>query len=250
MVVIISSIPIQNLRNTEVIQFNSDMLEIIKRNDPTALKVQKQFDAYTVANQTISTLFKKDTANPITDTITALDLRRDNSINGISTVINGFTYHFDPTTNIAANLLNNHLLSYGKGIARLNYQSKTTTLTSILEDWADKPDLAAAITFLQLNDWVQEMQTANIAFNDSFIDRAQDIGGGGDTTMKAMRLEAANAYYDIRNKLNAYLNISEGPAADPYIKVINEINALIDQYNRLLAGRGGGGDVPPVPPVI
>lgn len=49
-----------------------------------------------------------------------------------------------------ASALEAHLNLFGTGIARENYQSETTLLRNIINDWKTKPELAQAITALQL----------------------------------------------------------------------------------------------------
>lgn len=231
----INSIDPSRFRNTELLQLNNDTLSIVLANGPAALNVTDQYNALQTVNETLKTLFTTDRSNPITDEIIAMDLRRDNAINGIIAHTLALTYHFDETTNLAANVLNKYFGTYSIGVARQNYASETATLSNIIADLANKPNLSAAAATLLLGDWILELDASNTTFNEKYLARTREFASASADTMKAKRLEAANAFFDLRNNIDAYFTINKG--AEPFAKVTNELNALIAQYNVLLAGR-------------
>ena len=244
----IESIKLITLRNAEFLQFSKDVLSIISLNDPAALNVASQYADFKADTEVIENLFKTDRSNPITTELEALDARRDNALNGIAGYAQSLTYHFDPAMNAAAKTLSDHLAVFGSGITRENYQSETASINGILNDWAAQPGLQAAITSLQLGSWVVELDTANKSFNTQYIARTQQLAATPADTIKAKRLEAAGSYYSLRDRINAYFVIKEG--AEPFNKTTNEINALVAQYNQLVAGRSTPADTPaPTPPV-
>ena len=49
----------------------------------------------------------------------------------------------------------------------------------------------------------------------------------------------------LRNFIDSYFTINEG--AEPYNTTTNQLNALVDQYNVMMAGRGGKDETPPPP---
>jgi hypothetical protein len=61
------------------------------------------------------------------------------------------------------------------------------------------------------------------------------LGAVNPATILEKRLESVQLYYALRDRLAAHHNINDG--ANPWGKTVNELNALIDQYNVLLAGR-------------
>jgi hypothetical protein len=233
----INSITLSALRNAEFLQFSKDALSIVQLNDPAALSVAAPYATFKAVTDTIEDLFKTDRGNPITADLEALDLRRDNALTGITLFVQSQVYHFAPTTNAAANILTNHLAVFGVGIAKENYQSETAIITSITNDLATKPELVGAVAALGIASWVTELDTANAAFNAQYLARTQQLATVSPDTIKAKRLEAANAWYKLRAKLEAYYEINEG--AQPFAKATNELNALIDQYNTLINGRKG-----------
>lgn len=231
----ITSIDLSKLRNSEFLQFMTDYLGVVNLNNTTTLQVKQQHTNLQAIVKTIEALFKVDTSNALSDELQALDTRRDAAINGIAALINGYTYHYDATTKAHAIALNNHLAIFGVSIAKNNYQSETTILRNIINDWDTQPKLTAAITALGLTAWKKELETANSTFATKYITRTQELGAANPDNIPTKRTEAINAYYALRDRLDAFFTINDGAA--PYNKAVSELNALIAQYNTLLAGR-------------
>jgi len=139
---------------------------------------------------------------------------------------------------------------YGGGIARENYQAETAIIDNLVADLDNKPEMAAALAALQLGGWKKEMQEANTAFDAAYMDRTKELGAASKDTLLAKRAETNEAYYKLRDFIGSFYTINEG--AEPYKKTINELNALIDQYNTMMAGRlkndKGNNNEPPAPP--
>lgn len=238
----ITSIDLAKLRNSEFLQFMTDCLGIVNLNNATTLQVKQQYSSLQAITKTIETLFKIDPSNSLSDELQALDARRDAAINGIAELINGYTYHYDDATKAHAITLSKHLAIFGIGIAKNNYQSETTILRSIINDWNTQPKLTAALTTLNLMSWKTELETANNAFATKYLTRTQQLGAANPDSIPNKRIEAINAYYTLRDRIDAFFTVNEG--AVPYSKAVNELNALITQYNTLLAGRQAKADVP------
>lgn len=125
---------------------------------------------------------------------------------------------------------------YGSGISRLNYQAETATLNNIIRDWENKPELIDAISSFNLSPWVNELKTANEEFNTKYLSRTQEYGDASPETIKLKREETNVAYYALRDRIDALHLLVETPPS-PYATVINQLNALTDQYNKLLVNR-------------
>lgn len=236
----INSINLLTLRNAEFLQYMSDFSSLVENNDPALLNVATQHTALKTKVGEIEQLFKTSRASTITKELTELDEKRDQAINGISTVIDGFGYYFDASKSEPAGLLSAHLKEYGAGIYRLNYQAETAILEEIVSDWENKPELLAALTTLGLVDWKDELKANNAAFNQRYLARTQEYGAASPETLKGKRDETMAAYYELRKFLEAYATID---SANPlYTKTINELNALIEQYNTMLASRATSSD--------
>ena len=243
----INSIDLRNLRNANYLQFQKDVWEIVKRNNPSVLQVEAKFTDLGAKIIEIEALFKKVMSNAISQELIALDGKRDAAITGINAVVSGFSYHFDANIKQAADLLAASIALYGTSVARLNYQAETAIISNLISDWDNKPELAAAINTLNLQAWKAELATVNSAFSTRYLDRTQEYGDASTDTLKLKREETNAAYYALRDRINALDTLVETPPS-PYITVINQVNASIDLYNALIKNTPEGQEEPPTDP--
>jgi len=237
-----NSIHLPKLRNAEYLQYMKDYAAIIKLNNPAALQIDTKLSDFEMRSSELEDLSKKALASDKTKTVLELDERRDNAINGITGYVQSLTYHFESETRKNAQLLQDNLNIYGTGIARLNYQSETATISNIYRDWTTKTELTDAMTFLNLSSWMTELSDANTQFNNQFLARTQEYGDANPETIKAKREQTTIAYYALRDRIDALHILVETPES-PYNTLINQLNALIDQYNVLLMKRDS--NIPP-----
>jgi len=87
---------------------------------------------------------------------------------------------------------------------------------------------------LSFGGWVQELKSKNETFNKKYLERIQQYATVSPENMKSKREAILVIYYDLRKFLEAFSIIQSSPLCD---KTINEINALISQYNALLNSR-------------
>lgn len=236
-----NAIDLPKLRNAEYLQYVKDFAGIINLNNPEQLQIDAKLSAFTTKITELESLYKKALASEKTQTILTLDERRDDAINGIYFFLLSYTYHYDSEKQQKAQLLLDSIALYGGGIARLNYQSETATLNNLLRDWENKPALADALSYFDLSSWVSELKAANDEFNTQYLSRTQEYGDANPETLKIKREETNTAYYALRDRIDALHLLVETPPS-PYAQVINQLNALISQYNRLLVNRSGTQD--------
>lgn len=243
----INSIDLSKLRNGEYSQFLQDVMNITNQNNPATMQVQPQLTALSAVAAEIEALFKTPVGSAITAELENYDLLRDNALKGILSIVRGNMYSEDPVVKNHATVLDTHLALFGKDIAGDSYQSETSSIRNIIEDWNLKPELTAAITALNLDNWKTSLDTANNFFSDKYLARAVELGSDTADSIKAKRLVANEAYYTLRDNINARYIINSG--AEPYKTVVSSINGLITYYNDLLARRVGGGGEDTIPPV-
>lgn len=241
-----NAIDLFKLRNAEYLQYMKDFTGIINLNDPTQLAIDAKLNEFVSKTDELESLYKKALASEKTQELLALDERRDDAVNGIYYFLLGNTYHFETDRQQKAELLLGNMALYGSGISRLNYQAETATINNILRDWENKPALAEAIILFDLSSWVNEMKAANEEFNTQYLLRTQEYGDANPDTIKSKREETNLAYYALRNRVDALHLLVEIPPS-PYATVINQLNALTDQYNILLVNRKPGSADPANP---
>ena len=232
--------PILDLRNAELLKYANSSADLVDSNNPTILLVVPQLTALRSRIAEAEALFILPRESSYSPEIQALDTLRDNNFKGIHLVISGYMKHYDPEVRAAATLLNKNIKLYGPEINKLNYQAETSVIESMISDWENRPELANAIVVLNLRDWSGEFKRNNIDFNTLYTQRTQEYGGRTQDKLKNKREEVAQAYRILVENINARNTLDE---TGMYTKVINEINALSNQYLTTLhsrqARRGG-----------
>ena len=230
----IDAIDLSRLRNAEFLQFMKDFAGLVNANNAATLNVAVQYTALAAKNNQLEDLFKKELSSELTQEILDLDNRRDRAYNGILFVVQGFLNHYDPNKVAAATRLKSNLDLYGGGAAKQNYQAETAILNNLVSDWEGKPDLLDALNLLGLLGWKDEMKAANTLFNQKYIERTLEYSEASPETLLAKRTETAQAYYTLRQFIDAFSVTINTPS---YQTVTNQVNALIAQYNTLLNNR-------------
>lgn len=241
----ITEFPILEFRNAELLKYANTSADLVDSNTPTILLVVPQLTALRSRIAEAEALFILPRESSYSPEIQALDTLRDNNFKGIHLVISGYMKHYDPEVRAAATLLNKNIKLYGPEINKLNYQAETSVIESMISDWENRPELANAIVVLNLRDWSGEFKRNNIDFNTLYTQRTQEYGGRTQDKLKNKREEVAQAYKVLVENINARNTLDE---TGMYTKVINEINALSNQYLTTLhsrqARRGGEDESP------
>ena len=224
----INGITLRNLKNADYLQFMKDTLALTARNNQTALNIVPQYEALAQQVADLETLFRVSQASELSQEVLQLDFRRDSALSGIRQVVDGYSNHFLPATANAAKLLQANLKLYGQDIERMNYRAETSTLNGIISDWESKAPLTDAMTLLNLKAWKDEMKAANILFNETYLERTEEYGAASEETISSEKAETNNLYYKLRDNIVARATIDNTSA---YVKIINDLNALIEQYN-------------------
>lgn len=224
------------LLNAELLQYTNSAADLVENNNPTTLKVAPQLTAFKSRIAEAEALFILPRESSYSSEVQALDALRDTNFKGINQMVNGYLKHFDPAIRNAAVLLNKNIKLYGSQIAKLNYQAETAVITSMIKDWEQKQELVDAIALLNLLDWSHELKRNNTDFDALYTQRTQEYGGKTQDKLKTKREEVIQAYVVLIENINARNTLDD---TGSYTKVINEINALTQQYQSTLRNRQG-----------
>lgn len=224
----IYKIRIRKLRNNELLQFLNDVLSACSQQSTEPMKLAAVIAAMLTKTNTFDSLFKLTQASPITQELIELDFRRDNCLTGMHTVIDGYTYHYEPAIQKAANELILSMDKYGKPLAGLNYPAETSTIKSLVGDWTNIPALAGNVTLLALGNWVIELVKCNDLFNDKYMSRATDKATAPHVKTFDARMDAIESYKNLVTKIESGANFVGDNSFDGLINLINE---LVVKYN-------------------
>jgi len=228
------TIKLTHLRNSEFIQFVKNLIEIVKANNPEVLKVKAQCEDLAALLTVLSAMFKTDLGSVITEELQDIDTRRDSALVGLEMQIKSYTYHFEKAKQEAAQILTNSLANYGPGISRMNYQAESSTIDSLITKWENETQFVYALRTLALNDWLSEVKTANSFFNNRYLARIKDNANAPEIKTIELRKQIIQSYHTLLDHLEAHF-ILNGEAV--YKETGQQINLLIEQYNKLVAGR-------------
>lgn len=230
----IKSIYLRALNNAEYLQFIRFYIQLLEKNDPAALKIKPKLIALQARFNEAEAIYKLPLGNDLTGELLEFDLMRDNALMGIKALVEAYFFHYDAAFVAAANHLSKNIDLYGQRIAKMNYQEETTIIESLVRDWTTVPKLISAVKKLGLEDWMDNLENNNRKFMDAYTKRTEEYGSESTENLRAKRIEVNAAYNDLNDHLDAYMIIEK---TDNLQKAINELNALIEQYNTLLKSR-------------
>ena len=243
----VQKIRIARLRNPELLQFTRHLLDIVQKLDPEKLKVVDQSTALKNTLAAAERAFKKENSSALTDVLVELDEKRDKLLVGISSCVDGFTNHFDEETRAAAQLLKDHLASFGTSIVRENYMRESALITKLVSDWRTRPELKKAMTALNLTLWLKNLSDMNELFNTRYLERNREMGNVTADAFREKKEELIIAYEKLIARLNSYYDIMEG--VEPFATAANDVNELNEKYQLLMVGRKRGEPEEPKPVV-
>ena len=230
------SINLQKLRNSEFIQFFVDLLSIFLKQKPEELGIKDQLDPISPDLESIKSIHGTMKGSEISDELKTIDNRRDNCIMGIRMVLEGYTFHYDPIINEAAQVLLNKIDTFGSKIAKQNYPTETTSLKGIYESFTKEEKLINALALLNLTAWVGQMDKDNTLFNTRYLDRVDETSKQSDDKIKVLRKSVTEKYSTLRSHMTSHATLKP---TENYKLVIDQTNTLIDQYNTIIKRRGG-----------
>lgn len=230
----IKSIYLKQLRNAEYMLFIRLFINLIEQNDPQKLKVHAQLQVIKELYDEAEILFKLPLDSKLTGELMDLDNNRDKAVGGLLQVLSGYENHFDNTYSNAARALGKNMKLYGPRIYEMNYQAESSSISGIIRDWETDSTLSTAVNVLGLGAWKMHLKDTNEKFIDLYARRLQESGAEIDDNLFNKRIEINKSYDKMGQLLVAHSIIGK---TEDYQKIMNEINALVDKYNILLAGR-------------
>lgn len=240
---LLRSVELHQLRNSEYLQFITGTITLCEEAIPAHSVITPLLAALSDKRAAIAALYGKDRASSLTKKIAQLDARRDRAVVGMWIVADGYRRHFDATKQAAGKLLS-HTINLYRGIADKNYNEESASLTHLVAGLTSKPELSAAVSVLNLSDWVAELGAAHTAFMALYNQRiTQKAATRSDTNIKTLRPATNQLWYKLRNKISGYYIVEDG--AEPWATAVARLNTHIMQYAatvKLREARGGKGE--------
>ena len=221
-------------RNGEYLQYMTDFLELLNKQDVTALQLAEPKAALDPVVAKIDAAFKQSQGSGLTQDVIALDERRDKALVGLRAVTESYTYHYDESIAKAAAELNGIIASHGTNLQRLSYQEETAVINSIVKDFETEPEAQAAVTALTLADWVNELKESNASFSVKYLDRVGEAAQNPSANIPELRTKATEAYRTLVSHIQAHATLN---GTEAYTILLNQIDVLAKQYNQVVDNR-------------
>lgn len=223
-------------RVSELSQFLTDALSVCSKYNPVSLQIDQQVDKVKEQQQALSEVFNNASGSSISNELVELDQRRDDCITGIRLCAEGFSYYFDATLRQAGAAILKSISNYGNNIQRLNYQSETSTINSLIGDWQKSNDLTNALSVLNLTAWAEQLKVFNDQFNARYLARIEEGAAAPQNNATELKKPAIAAFRELSDNIDARALLSKDGSYD---KLISELNLLTDKYNKLVDSRKG-----------
>lgn len=225
------------LRNHEFQQFFTDLVSICEQNNAEALLIKPQVDALNTTSGEMYQVLNKEAASDITNELVRLDNERDEALTGIIGNAESFSHHFEQLTRDAALIVLKHFNKHGNGIGRLNYMAETSTINAVIAEWKSDSEFATALTSLQLDQWMNYLETTNTSFNEKYLARVKEQSEVPQISMVDLRKKTTTQYRTLANHIEARATLS---ANGEYNNLVNQMNILIEKYNLIVTQRQSG----------
>jgi hypothetical protein len=220
------------LPNDLHLQFFVALMQLIKKFNPTTLKIVALFELLCVCIEKEDLCYKIVRKSDLSRLKAEKDHLRDDVVAGIKDHLKSCLRHFDIAVCEAAYRLMVVFNNSNKPISliHLPYDAETIAINKMLQEFWSKH--AADVKITGLTEWLEELRIRNDAFNQLAIAYNEQQSEKPLFQPKDARKETDEAYKNIVYVINALI-IMEGEEA--YATFVIELNTLIKHYNNLLA---------------
>lgn len=231
-------------RNAEHYQFHTDMLRTVSEEFADKQGFAPQRAAYKQLLKVENECYLRNRTYKDTAAIEMVDRNRDDLfLYTAQTITTGKLCPIESKRQAAIEL--DYLLAPYRNAPRLNYASNTAAISDFLEK-IRKPEYAAFVTALDLDEVLTSLATANNEFNTIYTERsAETLSRATSETMKSTRPLVDKAYREIVLAINAlyrvnFLITNDVNKETALGMVIDQVNALIIQLQQTLSKAGVG----------
>ena len=222
------------LRNDEHFQFCTEFRDLLKANNPTALKVAAQFNAFLLLYKQEDEALKKIMKSGFTDDMQDADKRRDVTFRGMVDANRAALNHFSATVLAAAKRLKIVFDTYGN-LAAKPLNEETSAIYNLLQEL--KGNYAADVATVKLGDWVTELEANNKAFDTLVKERYDETASRTELILRGVRKQVDAAYRSVIERIDAFAVVEDNPEA--FATFIRKWNVVVEKYNNTIAQRQG-----------
>jgi hypothetical protein len=214
-------------RNEEHCEFLIVTRDLIVKYPAVQTLVSTLYGPYVILIDKEEDLINLMLKSDYTKRIAGGDHHIDRTLTGMRGITVAGLHHFDPVTVEAAQSLLNRLDAFGR-IARKSYEEETLDVNLLISD-LQSDEYASKAAILGLTPWIQELRTAETAFEQLLEQRNAETARKPQGRIRDVRREADAVYHRIVDRINAAATLEDG--AVTYDAFIAELNARITYFN-------------------
>jgi len=239
----INPIHLNNLRNEEHYQFQTEFKSLVDQSTPLSLNIDSDYASYLLHYAEEGEALNLVRKSALSDELPDADHHRNDILHGMFDAVKSASKHFKPETKTVAIHLQ-VLFDHYSDITTKPYDMKTSAISSFIVELTTTH--ASESSALDLNEWITELQSANDAFVNIKNNRYSEDAAKTQFRMKAVRTDVDTWYRTITERINAFITIN-GDAA--YKSFVTELNLRITKYSNIIAQRKGRNGKPDTTPL-
>jgi len=161
----------------------------------------------------------------LTERLANLDRLIDRLLTGINNVVQSGLHHFDPDKVAAANRVYLRMKAFGN-IKSKSYEGESAALGILIASL--RTQYAADITLLGLDDWLDQLEAAHLAFDVAFNERNTEWSDRPEAKLKDVRRQIDAIYHQMVDRINAASLLD---IVGNYIELVSRLNKEIEYFN-------------------
>jgi hypothetical protein len=161
-----------------------------------------------------------------TERIAEADRRVDRDIVGINAAIASAAHHYDPAVAEAARELEVRMKAFRGEIEKKSYEEESAAVKILVNDLQNA--FAPQVALVGLSGWVNELVSAQEAFEQLFIQRNQELAIRPQEKLREVRKEADEVYHRIVERIDAYGALN---GYDTTGLFVGELNREVTYFN-------------------
>lgn len=219
--------------------FHDRVRKAIEAATAEALHIEALAPAYNKIVGQLATIVNRQRSYITTDTLEALDKRRDNGVGSIHNQVDATKNCLVDEKREASAHLRPQLSSY-KQIRFHEYAKQTLEVRGMIGVLRD-PSNTASVTALGLEADIDALEAANEAFDEAFELRTQEAAAHAavsDLRSADLIDEAATLYDEITRIVNAYAIVQP---TDEITGFINTVNGYVSSFSEIVNGGTSSG---------
>jgi hypothetical protein len=160
-----------------------------------------------------------------TERIAEADRRIDRDIVGFNAAITSALHHYDPAIVEAARELEVRMKAF-RDIEKKSYEEESAAVKILLTDLQNT--FAQQVSLVGLSGWVSELESAEEAFEQLFLQRNQELAARPQEKLRKVRKEVDAAYRRIVERIDAYGALN---GYDATALFVGELNREVTYFN-------------------